>query len=115
MLQTGKTVPQTHQVKEDPGITKLKTKVKTLFNENHTVNGLEVKIQLKEDAKLIQQNGRSVPIRLQHLVKKETEKLTKQGHIEKAKNINENGFVSPAVITVKKGKSIKKCTRFTET
>ena len=31
----------------------------------------------------------------------------KQGHIEKANNIDENGFVSPAVITVKKDKSVK--------
>ena len=31
----------------------------------------------------------------------------KQGHIEKANNIDENCFVSPAVITVKKDKSVK--------
>ena len=29
------------------------------------------------------------------------------GHIEKAENIDENCFVSPAVITIKKGKSAK--------
>ena len=56
-LETGKTVPQKHQIKEDPDITKLKTKFTKLFNENHTVNGLEVKLQLEEDAKLIQQKG----------------------------------------------------------
>ena len=54
-LETGKTVPQIHQIKEDPDVTKLKTKFKKLFNENHTGNGLELKIQLKEDSKLIQQ------------------------------------------------------------
>ena len=63
-LETGKTVPQIHQMKEDPDM-KMKTKIKKLFNENHTVNGLEVKIQLKEDAKLIQQKGRPIPIHLQ--------------------------------------------------
>ena len=31
----------------------------------------------------------------------------KQGHIEKANNIDENCFGSPAVITVKKDKSVK--------
>ena len=31
----------------------------------------------------------------------------KQGHIKKANNIDENCFVSPAVITVKKDKSVK--------
>ena len=31
----------------------------------------------------------------------------KQGHIEKANNVDKNCFVSPAVITVKKDKSVK--------
>ena len=34
-------------------------------------------------------------------------KLQKSGHLEKATGINEDCFVSPAVITVKKDKSIK--------
>ena len=106
-LETGKTVPQKHQIKENPDVTKLKTKFKKLFNENHKVNKLEVKIQLKEDAKLIQQKGRPIPIHLQQSVEKEIEKLIKQGHIEKTNNIDENCFVSPAVITVKKDKSVK--------
>ena len=66
-----------------------------------------MKIQLKGDAKLIEQKGRPIPIHLQQLVEKEIEKLIKQGHIEKANNIDENCFVSPAVITVKKDKSVK--------
>ena len=103
-LETDKTVPQIQQIKEDPDITSLKTKFKKLFTENHTVKGLEVKIQLKEDAKLIQQKGRPIPIHLQQSVGKEIEKLIKQGHIEKANNVDENCFVSPAVITVKKDK-----------
>ena len=40
-------------------------------------------------------------------MEKGIEKLTKQGHIEKANDIDENCFVSPVVITVKKDKSIK--------
>ena len=39
-LETGKTAPQIHQIKEDPDVTKLKTKFKKLFDENHTENGL---------------------------------------------------------------------------
>ena len=35
------------------------------------------------------------------------DQLTKQGYIEKAKNIDKIGFESLPVITVKKGKSIK--------
>ena len=41
---------------------------------------------------------------LQQSVGKEMDKLIKQGHIENANNINENCFVSPAVIAVKKDK-----------
>ena len=93
-LETGKTVPQVHQIKEDPDVTKLKTKLKKLFNKNHTVNGVEVKIQLKEDAKLIQQKGRPISIHLQQSVEKEIEKLIKLSHIEKANNIDENCFVT---------------------
>ena len=53
-----------------------------------------MKIQLKDDAKLIQQKGRSIPIHLQQSVGKEI-------------NIDENCFVSPAVISVKTDKSVK--------
>ena len=60
-LETGKTVPKIHQVKEGPDITTVKTKFKKLFIENHAVNGQEVEIQLKEDAKLIQQKERPIP------------------------------------------------------
>ena len=100
-LETGKTVPQVNQIKEDSDVTKLKTKFRKPFNENHTVNRLEVKINLKEYAKLIQQKRRPIPIQLRQSLEKEIEKLIKQGHIEEANNIDENCFVSPAVITVK--------------
>ena len=106
-LDTGKTGPQINHVTEDPDITSLKRKFKKLFHENHTVEGIEIKIQLKEDARLIQQKGRPIPIHLQQSVEKEINKLTKQGHIEKANEIDENCFVSPAVITVKKDKPEK--------
>ena len=71
------------------------------------MKGIEVDIQLKPDAKLIQQKGRPIPIHLQPAVGKEIEKLAKNGHIEKATGIDENCFFSPAVITVKKDKTIK--------
>ena len=106
-LDTGKIGPQRNNVTEDPDITTLKRRFKKLFNENYTVNGIEVKIQLKDDAKLIQQKGRPIPIHLQQSVGKEINKLMRQGHIGKANNIDENCFVSPAVITVKKDKSVK--------
>ena len=47
-LETGRTVPQIYRVKEDPDVTTLKTKLIKLFNENHTVNGLEEKYNGKK-------------------------------------------------------------------
>ena len=45
-LDTNKIDPQVNHVSEDSDVTVLK-KIKKLFNENHTVSGIEVKIQLK--------------------------------------------------------------------
>ena len=94
-------------IQEDPDVADLKKKFEKIFHENKTVKRIEVDIQLKPDAKLIQQKSRPIPIHLQPAVGKEIEKLTKNGHIEKATNIDENCFVRPAVITVKKDKTVK--------
>ena len=93
-LDTNKIGPQINKKTEDPDIHVLKKIFRKLFNENHTVIGIEVKIQIYEDAKLIQQKRRTIPIHLQQSVGKETNKLMKQGHIEKANNIDENCFGS---------------------
>ena len=78
-----------------------------LFKNNHTIKDLTIDIQLKKDVKPIQQKGRPVPIHFQKSVRDELEKLTKSGHIEKADETTENCFISPAVITIKKDKSVK--------
>ena len=66
-----------------------------------------MKINLKEDANIIQQKRRPIPIHLQDQVAEEIKRLIKNGYLEKATEIKEGCFVSPAVITVKKDKSIK--------
>ena len=73
-----------------------------LFKNNHTIKNLTIDIQLKKDAKPVQQKGRPVPIHFQKIVKEELEKLIEKGHLEKADKTTENCFVSPAVITIKK-------------
>ena len=78
-----------------------------LFRNNHTIKNLTIDIQLKKDAKPVQQKGRPVPIHFQKIVKKELEKLIDKGNLEKADKTTENCFVSPAVITIKKDKSVK--------
>ena len=55
---------------------------------------MEVKIQLKPDAKLIKQMVRPIPIHLQPAVGKVIEKLKKNRHIERATNITKKCFVS---------------------
>ena len=67
-LDTNKINPQVNHVTEDSDVAVLKKRFKKLFDENHTVNGIEVKIQLKEDAKLIQRKGRPMPTHLQQSV-----------------------------------------------
>ena len=78
-----------------------------LFKNNHTIKDLTIDIQLKKDTKPIQQKGRPVLIHFQNIVKNEFKKLIEKGHLEKADKTTENCFVSPAVITIKKDKSVK--------
>ena len=62
---------------------------------------------MKNDAKITQQKGRRVPIQLQNQVDKEIDKLLKEGHFEKVDKIQDDVFIQPTVITVKKDKSVK--------
>ena len=48
----------------------LKSKFHKIFTKTHTLNNVEVDIQLKEGSKLIQQKGRPIPIHLQPAVEK---------------------------------------------
>ena len=86
---------------------KIVNEYEDLFKNNHTIKDLAIDIQLKKDTKPIQQKGRPVPIHFQKTVKKELEKLIESGHLEKADNTTENCLVSPAIITIKKDKSVK--------
>ena len=95
-------------IKTDERRQKIVSDNEHLFKNNHTIKDLAIDIQLKKETKPIQQKGRPVPIHFQKTVKKELEKLIESGHLEKADNTTENCFVSPAVITMKKDKSVKK-------
>ena len=99
-----------HNIKMDETekkILKLKIEFKDLFYNNTEIKDLEVKIDLKEDAKILQRKGRPVPIHFQNQVPEEIKRLIKNGYLERATEITEDCFVSPAVITVKKDKSVK--------
>ena len=77
-LETEKTNLKIQKVQKDPDVMELKRKFEKLFHENKTVKGMEVDIQIKPDAKLLQQRGRPIPRQLQPVVGKEIEKLTKK-------------------------------------
>ena len=82
--------PDQSDKESDADIETIKSKVHKRCTENHTVSNVEVDIQPKEGSKLIQQKGRLITIHLHSEVGKNVEKLKKQGHIEKAKNTDEN-------------------------
>ena len=50
-LDTNKINTQVNHVTEDSDVTVLKKRFKKLFNENHTVNGIEVKNTIKRRRK----------------------------------------------------------------
>ena len=76
-LDTGTTGPQINIAIKDRDITTLKRSFKNLFHKNHTVKGLEGKIQLKQDARLIHQKGRPIPIHLQQSRNNQQSRLKK--------------------------------------
>ena len=84
-----------------------KLSANTKIYSKTTTQDLTIDINLKPDSKPIQQWGRPVPIHFQKTVKQELEKLIKAGHLPKADKTTENCFISPAVITIKKDKSVK--------
>ena len=101
---------QIHNIKldnTDKKIRKLQNDFKDLFYNNKEIKNFSVKVQLKEGPQIIQQKGRPIPIHLQDQVALELKRLIKHGYLERATEITEDCFVSPAVITVKKDKSIK--------
>ena len=82
-------------------------KINKLFETNHTIKDIEVKIQIKPGCYSIQQKARPTPYQLQKDVKNELDRLIKSGHLEQLETVEEDCFVSPVVITVKKEKTVK--------
>ena len=78
-----------------------------LFNTNHTIKDAEVKIQIKPGCYPKQQKARPIPYHLQEDVKNELNRIIESGHLERLETIDEDCFVSPVEITVKKDKSVK--------
>ena len=80
----------------------LKNEFKDLFYNNNEMKDLSVKLNLKEGSQIIQQKGKPILIHLKDQVARELKRLIEKGYLERATEIIEGCFVSPAVITVKK-------------
>ena len=78
-----------------------------LFETNHTIKNIEVKMQIKPGCYPIQQKARPIPYHLQKDVKNELDRLIKSGHLERLETVEEDCFVSPVVVKVKKDKTVK--------
>ena len=87
--------------------TKIHTKFKKLFKTNQAIKNTEVKIQIKPRCYPVQQKARPIPYHLQDDVKNELDRMINSGHLERLETIEEDCFVSPVVITVKKDKTVK--------
>ncbi len=86
----------------------LKQKLKKLFDGTGQINNHIVRTKFKTPLKATQQKGRRIPIALQDKVHEEIMRLLKNGHIKKLKACcDEEQFISPIVITVKKDGSLK--------
>ena len=85
----------------------IQRKFHKLFETNQTIKNSEVKIQLNPGCYPIQQKARPIPYHLQQDVKNELDRLIKSGHLERLETIQEDCFLPPVVLTVKKNKTVK--------
>ena len=106
-LQGAKKTNVIRYVEEEERRKKIIEEHEDLFKNNHTIRDLTIDIQLRKDIEPIQQKGRPVAIHFQKIVREELEKVIEKGQLEKADKTTENCFISPAVITIKKDKSVK--------
>ena len=96
-----------HIDKPDTDITTLKVSSTNFLQKPHN-NIIEVDIQLKKEAKLIQQKSRPITIHLQPAVEKEIEKLKKAGTHRISVRHRRNLFCESCGNHNKQNKSVKK-------
>ena len=92
----------TPEEKVSPEVRQFFGEIPKLFKRRGRVKIYEIKINMKSNAKISQQKSRREPIQLQEQVDKEIEKLLTEGHIERVEKIQDDVFIQPTVITVKK-------------
>ena len=78
-----------------------------MFPRKGRVKDYEIKIKMKDGAKISLQKERRKPIQLQNQVNYKIEKLIKDGHIKISDKTQGDVFFQPTVITVMIDKSVK--------
>ena len=90
-------------------ILKLENEVKNLFCNKTEIKNLSVKTNLKEDASIIQQKGRPIPIHLQDQEADEIKRLLKMAWKEQSKQLRKDKLVKSALYSRKlNGATIKR-------
>ena len=79
----------------------------TNYLKRTTQSKTRKKIEIKPGCYPTQQKARPIPYHPQQDVKNELDRLIKSGHLERLETTEEDCFVSPVVITVKKNKTVK--------
>ena len=106
-LQGNKNTNIIRHIETDGRCEKIINEYEDSFKYNDTIKDITIGIQLKKDSTPIQQKGQPVPIHFQKTVRQESEKLIEKRHLENGDRANENCFIPPIVITIKKDKSVK--------
>ena len=100
-------VEKEENIEKSVDLKQLEGKFPKLFTRKGKFKGFKVKANFKKDMKPTQQRGRRIPVHLQESVLKEINRLQEEGHIKKVDVTNEDVFIQPTVITVKKDRSVK--------
>ena len=93
--------------KQSPEIKQLMGDFPKLFRDKGRVKEFEIKVNVKSEARITQEKVHTILFQLQEQIDKKIEKLLKEGHIEKVDKIQDDVFIQPTVIAVKKDKSVK--------
>ena len=91
-----------------------KKEIEKLPNENQIMKGLQEKKYCEKRVKINTTERKTNADPLATTVQKQIEKLKRQGHIEKAHNIDKKCIFSPAIITVNKEEIGENCCIFTK-
>ena len=67
----------------------------------------QIKMDIKNEARITQQKRRQIPSQVQKAVGSEVERLLRDGHIKRVVDIKGDALIQPTVITVKKDRSLK--------